>query len=184
MLTIVLTQEGFNEETNEFVRIPLEPSVSLTFEYSLAALALWESKWEQPFLVKGDKTPEQLLSFIECMCVTPDFPPELLYKLCEDDFRKVNDYMQAKRSGTTINERQKAPRAPEIISSELIYYWMTALGVPFECDKWHLSRLFNLIKIANIKNQPQDAKTALTRDDLAARRELNRRRREEWGTSG
>jgi len=184
VLRIVLTQEGFDEEKNEFVRIPIEPKTVLDFEYSLAAIALWESKWEEPFLVNKDKTPEQTLSFVECMCITPDFDPVLLYRLCEDDVKRLNDYMQGKNSGTTINERGKAPRVAEIISSELVYYWMTAYQIPFECDKWHFNRLMNLIKIANIKNQPQDTKKRLSGDDLAARRELNRRRREEWGTSG
>ena len=61
----------------------------------------------------------------------------------------INDPMTA----TTIKDTP-GKRNNELITSELIYYWMVALEIPFECEKWHINRLLTLIKICNIKNQP------------------------------
>ena len=70
----------------------------------------------------------------------------------------------------------------EIITSELIYYWMVAFTIPFECEHWHLNSLFALIRICNIKNSKPKK---MGRNEIAQRnRELNAQRRAKYGTSG
>jgi hypothetical protein len=182
MLTIQVTlSDGFDESTGKFVALE---SVALEFEHSLAALSKWESKWEKPFLVNDDKTPEEIISYFECMCLIEDFAPEVLLKLEPEQIQEILDYMNTKNSATTFNGVEKPPRVSEITTSELFYYWMTALGIDWQAQYWHLNRLINLIRVCDLKNKPQNEQRPVTRDDLAARRDLNEQRRRELGTSG
>lgn len=174
-----ILSESYDESTKMFVSETLE----LTFEHSLAALSKWESKWEEPFLTKEEKTTEQIFSYMECMCLTPDVAPEVFLKLDEQNRLAINDYINAKMTATTF-KRDNKPSTGEVITSELIYYWMTAHQIPWEAQYWHINRLFALIRVCNLKNQPEGKPQALTRDDLATRRAENERRRAQLGTSG
>ena len=40
------------------------------------------------------------------------------------------------------------------MTSETIYADMVALGIPFECQKWHLNRLIALIRECDRRNRP------------------------------
>lgn len=153
MLTIVVRGvEGWDEQKEEFV--PASPPVSLNLEHSLLSLSRWESKWEKPFLSKEQKTVEETIDYIRCMTLNSNVPADVYDRLSSQNFRDVNAYIDAKRSATTIREEQKGHRGTEIVTSELIYYWMVALQIPFECQKWHLNRLLMLIRVCNVKNQP------------------------------
>lgn len=180
MLSITVPgHELFNDETEEFVT---EGDVRLELEHSLASLSKWESLWEKPFLGGVEKSTEEATSYIKCMCLTPDIPPEVFLRLSQQNLQEINDYINAKMTATWFKEVAKSRNAPEIITAELIYYWMIALQIPFETQYWHLERLFTLIKVVNLKNAPVK-KTP--RADLAAqRRELNAKRKAEYGTKG
>lgn len=180
MLTItVLGNEVFEEATSSFTT---EGDVVLELEHSLVSLSKWESKFEKPFLGAGNKSGEEVLGYIQCMCLTPDVPPELFDKLSEDNIKEVNEYIDAKMSATWFNEQPGAPPSREVITSELVYYWMTTFQIPFECETWHLNRLFTLIRICNIKSAKP---TKMSRSAIAARnRELNAQRKEQLGSTG
>lgn len=170
--------EGFDDRTSEFVESDV---IIIELEHSLVSLSKWESKWEAPFLSTESKTEEQVLDYIRMMNFRGDFPEEALPKFRAEDFDEINTYINARMSATWFSDR-KAARSREVVTAELIYYWMIALGIPFECQDWHLNRLLTLVKVCNLKNAP---KTKMTAAESASRnRELNAQRRQATGSKG
>lgn len=178
MLTIeVPMEEWFDETTQEFGT----KDYSLDLEHSLFSLSKWESFYERPFLKETAKTPEEVIFYIKAMTLTPNVPPEVYEKLSQENLEDINKHMAAKMTGTTFwDSGEQGSR--EIVTAEIIYYWMIAMQVPFECQYWHLNKLLTLIRVINMKNAP---KKQLSQSELAARnRELNAQRRAALGTTG
>lgn len=179
MLTIKVPMvEGFDETTNRFVDLEF---FTLELEHSLVSLSKWESRFEKPFLSDEPKTDEETLWYVEAMTLTPNVPPEVYTKLSEENIREIQAYVSAKMTATRFyggdDEKSK-----EIITAEVIYYWMIALNVPIECQHWHLSRLLTLIQVCNRKNAPEKE---LSPAEVARRnRELNAQRKKQLGTTG
>lgn len=180
MLTIFVGEtEHFDESTGEFV---LSGGVPLELEHSLVSLSKWESFWEVPFLSNESKSTEQIVSYVKCMTLTPDFPEELYSELSPRNFTQINEYLEKKHTATWFSDEPKGRRNSETITSELIYYWLTAFQIPFEVETWNINRLFTLIRIANAKNQkPKKAGRAET---AARNRQLNNQRRAAMNTRG
>lgn len=181
MLTITIQgTEFFDEKLEEFV---YPESFVLELEHSLVSLSKWESIFEKPFLGKDEKTTEELMHYIYLMIITPGYTPEILDRLSEANLKEIQAYFDAKMTATWFSDVPGGgPKSSETITSELIYYWMSAFSIPMECENWHLNRLFTLIKISNLKNQKPKKMSA---KDVAARnRELNAKRLKELGTSG
>ncbi len=174
----VVIAEGFNDATQEFVATE---SFELELEHSLVSLSKWEQEWEVPFLDNDKKTREQILSYIMCMDLRGNFTQEMFLRLNDDHFEEITTYINAKMTATTIRERP-GRKSNQVVTSELIYYWMIALNVPVEFENWHLNRLLMLIKVCNIQNAPKDK---MSRAEAAAEnRTLNEQRRRETGSSG
>lgn len=173
--------EGFDEETNEFVDVE---SVVLQLEHSLVSLSKWESKHEKPFLGYDKKTSEQTLDYIKMMVLTENVPETVFNHLSEDNIKQINAYIASKQTATWFSEAKKDDPAKqqEIITAEIIYYWMVALGIDFEAQYWHLNRLLTLVRVCNIKNAPKEKMTKA--DRLAQQRALNEQRRAQYHTKG
>lgn len=180
MLTITVPGlEFFDEEAQVFVQTEL---ATLELEHSLVSMSKWESKWEKPFLGKEEKTSEETLSYIQLMTLTPDIPDTVFTRLSPENVAAINAYISAKMTATWFSEDKTKPRSSEIITTELVYYWMLSLNIPMECQYWHVNRLFTLIQVCNRKNAPAKK---MSRAEIAARnRELNQKRRNELGTRG
>jgi hypothetical protein len=182
MLTITILGEELWDEAAETFLNDESGKIVLQLEHSLVSLSKWESKFEKAFLGKQEKTAEEVLAYVEDMVVTPDYPPDVLLKLTQEHISEINGYIDSKQSATTFGQMPKRPGQTETITSELIYYWMVAYQIPFECQHWHLNRLFSLIRICNVKNAPKDKQS---KGQMAQQmRELNEQRRRELGTSG
>ena len=184
MLKLIIPEnsEFFDETKGEFITLP---EVVLELEHSLVSLSKWESFFEKPFLSNEEKTDSETFWYIRAMTLTPDVPDEVYRRITHHHVRQVNDYIAAKMTATWFSERpgeSKKPPPKETITSELIYYWMIALNIPFECQNWHLNRLLTLIEVCNRKNAPQKK---MSKAEIAARnRQLNAERRRKYGTNG
>jgi hypothetical protein len=182
MLTITFPAEEFwDEATEKFLKDP-HGDVVLQFEHSLVSLSKWESKFEKAFLGKQEKTAEEVLGYVEAMIVTENYPPNTLERLTQSHVAQINNYIDSKQSATVFGEMPKQRGRNETITSELIYYWMVAFNIPFECQTWHLNRLFALVRICNNKNSKPEK---MSKAAIAQRnRELNEQRKAQLGTSG
>lgn len=179
MLTIKIPdREWFNDVTQEFITVK---GTTLQLEHSLVSLSKWEAKWNIPFLSKDEKTIEQTLDYIRCMTITQNVNPMVYEQLSEENIEQINNYINTSKTATTFNNLDhKSSR--EIVTSELIYYWMIALNVPIECQKWHLNRLLTLIRVCNAKNAPPKKMSA--RDIMSRNSALNAARRKKYNTKG
>ena len=156
----------------------------LVLEHSLASLSKWESKWKVPFLHCQQMTSEQTLDYIKCMTVTQNVDPNTYLYLSNDQMKQILDYISDPMTATTINEAKlkKHGGGGQLVTSELIYYWMTALNIPFECQKWHLNRLLTLIKVAAIE---QDGPQKMNQHEaMAQQHALNMMRRAKFKSKG
>lgn len=183
MLTIVVPpSEEFNQETSEFHTYP---GGTLQLEHSLISLSKWESKWHKPFLSDKDKTNEELRDYIRCMTVTQKVDPDIYTHLTRRNVQDINAYINDPMTATWFTERpgqHVGRKSSEAITSELIYYWMIAFGIPVEFERWHLNRLLTLIRVCEVKNQP--SKKMSKKDIYAQNRALNAARRKATGSKG
>lgn len=171
MLTIYIPEkELFDELTDRFVKIKKQ---TIRMEHSLISISNWEAKWNKPFLSKKEKTKEEILDYIRCMMINPQ-NDNVILAFGPKEINQVIDYINAPMTATTVTFYKQTRQRPEIITSELIYYWMFSAQVPIECEKWHLNRLFALLKIISAKNQPKkkgfDAGYAKRQSELNAKR--------------
>lgn len=170
----VVTAESYDETSGEFVRTTFR----VRLEHSLVSASKWESFWKEGFLNNKEKTPQQTLSYIKFMILNPELPPEVFLNLVANHLTEIQAYISDEMTATKIHTDSKGPQSREVVTTELIYYWMISLGVPVEFEHWHLNRLITLIRTINVKNTPKQKMT------LAQRRELNNKRLAEWNTRG
>jgi len=171
--------ELWDERTERFVYTKQQ---TIKLEHSLVSLSKWESKWCKPFLTKREKTTEEILDYFRCMTITQNVSDAIYYNLTPDNIKDITDYINSPMSATTITNRSPKRGSREQITSELIYYWMVAFRIPFECEKWHLNRLMNLIRICEIKTQKPKKRS--NRDVLNEYAAINAARQKMYNTKG
>lgn len=170
--------ELYDEKKNEFI-IYEEKTIQL--EHSLISISKWEARWCKPFLTAKEKTAEEVLDYVRCMILNDDVTMDDLSRLTRDNFTEINDYIGHPMTATTFSsEPQKGGK--EIITSEIIYYWMVAFNIPFECQYWHINRLLTLVKVCNIKNNPP--KKMSKQEVLSRNKALNEARKRELNSKG
>lgn len=154
----------------------------LTLEHSLVSISKWESKWKTPFLSLKQYTPEQFLDYVKCMTITQNVDPYVYSALTKDNRKAIAKYMEDPMTATTVNDKHLKGGRNRVVTSELIYYWMTALNIPFECQKWHFNRLMTLIRVAALEQQPP--KQMSKRDIMSQNKALNAARRAKHHSRG
>ena len=171
--------EWFDEKTQEFITV--DHPVTIALEHSLVSLSKWESKWKKPYLSFDQKTKEEQIDYIRCMTLTQNVDPKIYYCIPPTEIMKINEYINDPMTATTFGQTEKKG-GREIITSEIIYYWMTCYNIPFECQKWHLGRLIALIRVCAAKNTPQKQMSA--KEIMNRNRALNKARRAQLHTKG
>ena len=173
MKTIIIPGSEYYDEVNEkFITLK---ETKLVLEHSLVSISKWESKWKKPF-IQGERTIEELKDYIRCMTLTQNVDPEVYKFIPVDILNDVVAYMNDPMTATWFNDHATPQKKNgEVITSELVYYWMTAMNIPMECQKWHFNRLMTLIRIAGEKNQPP--KKMSKGDILRQNKSLNAMRR-------
>ena len=115
------------------------------------------------------------------MTTTQNVNPNIYYCLTSKQFSQINDYINDPMTATTFSDSGKGSKK-EVITAEIIYYWMIMYNIPFECQKWHLQRLLTLIRVCSAKNAPP--KKMSTKEVMARNKALNRARRAQLNSKG
>lgn len=173
-------KEFWNQEKEEFINTK---GITLRLEHSLISISKWEAKYKRPFLSDGPKTLQETYDYITFMSLDRNVSMTELEGITEEDYKKILDYIHDPMTATKISKNAKNKQSSNhVLTSEEIYYDMTALNIPFECEKWHLNRLLTLIQIASIKNEPPKkmSKSEIYRQNS----ELNKARRAKYHSKG
>lgn len=178
-IDVPITDEMFDDEKQEFI---LPEYRTLQLEHSLVSISKWESKWHKPFLHTADKTEEETIDYIKCMTITQNVNPDIYNRLTRENIMAINDYIGDPMTATTFKEEKGGKANKEIITSEVIYYWMIALQIPVEFQKWHLNRLLTLVRVCKVKNQPD--KKMSKRDIMSRNAALNAKNRARFNSKG
>lgn len=181
MLTITIPGgEYWDESKQEFLHFAKDQN--LTLEHSLVSVSKWESKWNVPWVGKK-KDHAQTVDYIRCMTLTQNVDPEVYRRITPTHIKMVNNYIALPMTATTFTIRDKSRYSREIITAELVYYWMILYGIPFDpCQKWHFNRLLTLVRVCSVKSQADKKMPA--GDVLREQASLNALRRKKWRTTG
>lgn len=183
MLRITVpAREFYDESKEEFIEVKEQ---TLVMEHSLISISKWEAKWKKPYLSDTvEKTKEETLDYLRCMTVQPANVDPLVYaSLTKENIEEIKKYIEDPMTATTITRFDNGPQKKQVLTSELIYYYMVAQNIPVEFEKWHINRLITLIEVCAIKNDPHPKKmnhAAIARQNRA----LNKARRAKYGTKG
>ena len=180
MLTITIPGTEMWDEEHEMFVYGKEQTLKL--EHSLVSLSKWESTWHKSFLHTENKTYEETLDYVRCMTLTQNVDPEVYHRLTEQNIEEIEKYIANPMTATTFSEEKGGKKDREIVTSELIYYWMVSYNIPSEYQKWHLNRLITLIRVCGVKNSPP--KKMSMRDRINRNAEINRRNRQRFKSKG
>lgn len=180
MLSIKIPSVEYYDEANNIFCESKECILQL--EHSLVSISKWESKWHKPFLSDSKKTYDEIIDYVKCMTITQNVDPLVYSFISKEAFDKIEKYIDDPMTATKFSDNNNKNGKKEIVTSEIIYYWMISFNIPFECQKWHINRLLTLIRVCNIKNQP---KKKMSKSELMTRnRALNASRRKALNTKG
>lgn len=166
-------QDLWDETRSEF--IPIKEH-DLLLEHSLVSLTKWERKWRKPFLSPEEKTPEQVMDYVRCMIIDDsDVEEEIINAFTPKDIKEIEAYIATDQTATTFpKEESSEPQSNELMTSELIYYYLATMQAPFETvEQWPLSNTLTLIRVASFKQKPE--KKLNKREALAQAENINER---------
>lgn len=182
MLQITVPKtEIFNENTNQFLWIP---ETTIQMEHSLVSLSKWEEKHHKAYLdPKLQHSATEILDYFKCMTITKNVKDSVFLALSQRNIEEISSYINDPMTATTFNEMATTKKhSSKFITSEYLYFCMFSLGVPIECEKWHINRLMTLLKIFEEENKPQKKRSEAETLNYYAK--LNAERKRKWHTKG
>lgn len=184
MLKLIVTgEETFDEETMSFV--PGIKPYTLILEHSLLSVSKWEQIYHKPFL-STEKDLPMIKEYAKCMTINSNVPEEVYDFLTADNINTISEYIENTATATWFSDNDKPYKNGkmngDVITAEIVYYWMISLEIPVEFQKWHLNRLLTLIRVISIKNDPKGS--GQKKMTTAERNALNKARRQKYHTKG
>lgn len=179
MLMLTIPPPEYWDDNNQ--RFVYGKAQTLQLEHSLVSISKWECKHHKAFLGKKEKTNAELIDYVRCMTLTQNVDPQVYYALSDKEFEIINQYIDDPMTALYFQDDEKGNNS-DTVTAELIYYWMIALNIPFECQKWHLNKLLALIRVCNIKNKP--SKKRSTKDIISRNRAINAANRRRFNSRG
>lgn len=181
MLTLqTKSVETWDEKSETFGKTK---PITFRLEHSLLSVSKWESAHKKPFLTKGNKTNAEMLDYIRCMDLDKHKPEDYL-QLTQSDLDAIGDYISDGQTATWFAKTESKSGRHEIITAELIYYWIFAYEIDVSCEKWHLNRLLTLIRVFSEKTKENTNRNKsngkLTSSDIDKRRALMESRRKQY----
>lgn len=175
---IVPEREFWDELTESFITVP---ETVLVLEHSLSSISKWEAIWHKPFLSANDKTLEETTSYVQCMTIN-DVDPSVYLALTQQNIDDVSEYITDPMTATWFSKTPKGGNK-KVHTSELLYYYMVAFHIPFECEHWHLNRLLTLIRVCDEESSVPNKKQK--RGNLSKRyAEMNYKRQKAKASKG
>jgi len=169
----------YNETTSELTEVD---GRVLRLEHSLRSIHKWEAKYKRSFLDDPQKkTLEEIYDYISMMSVDGAIPIDFVRCLPSSDVNAISDYIKDTMTATTFRQTVGGPKT-ELVTAELIYYWMIAHQIPQEYAGWHINQLLTLIRVCEIKSQPQ--KKVPLNQVYAQNKALNEKRRAMLNSKG
>lgn len=127
------------------------------------------------------KTNDEVYDYIRCMALNASESDPIFDYLSTENQEAINKYLERPMTATTLPKERAASK--KIITSEVIYYWMLELGIPFECEKWNIKRLITLIRVAELERN-KGTKKVPQRDMISKYAEINARNRARFHSKG
>ena len=172
--------ELYDEKNNMFINLEER---TLHLEHSLVSVSKWEAKYCKPFISKTDKTDEEVVDYIKMMTLTQDVEPDVYKRLTKANYEAIENYINAPMTATTFKDMNGGGKKNnDVVTNEVIYYWMVSLGIDKEYEEWHLNRLLTLVRVCNEKNAPQ--KKMSKKDTINQYAALNKARRQKLNSKG
>lgn len=163
MLTISVPERDFwDDSSQKFIHVP---SLSLRLEHSLLSISKWEEKWHVPLLYdKTEMTADMFLDYVRCMTITKNVPAFVYAGLTQENFQTITNYIKDPHTATWFGDdkRKRQQSSKRIVTSELVYYWMTQYNIPFSCEKWNINRLITLIRVEQEEAKAQEKESKRT----------------------
>ena len=170
--------ELYDEENNVFIYVKKQ---DISLEHSLVSLQKWEQRWKVPFLSPyTNKTAEMMQDYIRCMTITQNVEPDTYRAIPASEYKRIVDYIQDPMTATTIHSKERKSR--DILTAEVIYYWMIEHGIPSEYRKWHLNSLLMLINVCSEERAPKKQRSQ--RETADYYRKVNAMNRARFNSKG
>lgn len=179
MFELIIDQRDlYDEESEKFTSIPRQ---KLQLEHSLLSISKWEERHYKPFLKNEQRSSEEILDYIRCMTINRGIDPMVYYTLTQEQMSEISKYINEEMTATWFPDEQ-SKKSREVITNEVIYYWMITLQIPLEFEKRHLNKLLTLIRVITAKNAPQKK---MSKNEIRSRNKLlNEQRKKLYNTMG